>query len=309
MMGDRRPSLELALARALGDESLELGYFVAERKLYVDADGRALELPDPRSGRGHVEISLGARRIGVVIYDAVLIADPDLVEAAGRVVVVAMDHERLTAELLASRGQLMESRGRLVEASDRERRRIAQNLHDGLQMKLVLLALEAQGLAGLPGVSPEIAAAATTLRSRIDQAAGELRELVHDVMPAPLIEGGLGAATKDLVDRLPLPTRLCLGVNGSLPEPISAAAYFVVAEALANAVKHAKATTLAVHLSEGEGVLRLEVSDDGIGGVALGHGLGLRSLADRVDVMGGRLSIYSPAGEGTRIQVEFPCGS
>lgn len=221
-----------------------------------------------------------------------------------------MDHGRLTAELLASREQLMESRARLVEASDRERRRIAQNLHDGLQMKLVLVAMEAQQLGSRPGASEEVATAPTTLRSRIDGAAAELRQLVHDVMPAPLIERGLGAATQDLVDRLPLPTQLSLGgLNGSLPPAVTSAAYFVVAEALANAVKHARATTLAVHLTEGDGVLRVEVSDDGIGGVAPGGGLGLRSLADRVDVVGGSLCIDSPAGKGTHIQVELPCGS
>ena len=309
-VGPTRPSLEPALARALGDDSLELGYFVAEREAYVDAAGKALELPSPSGGRRHVEISLGQRRIGVVIYDSVLIADPALVEAAGRVVAVAMDHQRLTAELLASREQVTESRARLVEASDRERRRIAQNLHDGLQMKLVLLATEAQRLGSEPSASGEVAAAATALRSHIDGAAAELRQLVHDVMPAPLIERGLGAATQDLIDRLPLPTRVSLGgLNGSLPQAVSSAAYFVVAEALANAIKYARATTLGVHLSEEDGVLRVEVSDDGIGGVVPGKGLGLRSLADRVDALGGELSIHSPAGEGTRICAELPCGS
>lgn len=308
-MGPTRPSLESALARALGDDSLELGYFVAEREAYVDADGKPLQLPAPSSGRRHVGIELGERRVGAVIYDAVLIADPALVQAAGRVVAVAMDHERLTAELLASREQLQESRARLVEASDRERRRIAQNLHDGLQMKLVLLAMEAQQLASQPGASPQVGLAATALRSRIDGAAAELRQLVHDVMPAPLIERGLGAATQDLVDRLPLPTRLSLGVNGSVSESVSSAAYFVVAEALGNAVKHARANSLCVDLAEADGVLRIEVADDGIGGVVLGEGLGLRSLADRVDALGGHLSILSVIGEGTRIVVELPCGS
>jgi signal transduction histidine kinase len=302
------PSLEGALARALGDDSLELGYFVAEREAYVRADGKALELPIPSSGRRHVDIELGERRVGAIIYDSG-IADPALVETAGRAVAVAVDHERLTAELLASREQLLESRARLVEASDRERRRIAQNLHDGLQMELVLLAMEAQRLGSQPGASPQVAVAATALRSRIDGAAAELRQLVHDVMPAPLIERGLGAATQDLVDRLPLPARLSLGVNGSLPDSVSSAAYFVVAEALANAVKHARASSLCVDLAEAEGMLRIEVADDGIGGVALGDGLGLRSLADRVDALGGRLSIHSAVREGTRVVVELPCGS
>ena len=308
-VGPARPSLEHALAWALGDDSLELGYFVADGRGCVDGGGKALELPAPGSGRRHIEISLGDRRIGAVIYDDTLIADPALVEAAGRVVAVAMDHDRLTAELLASREQLHESRARLVEASDRERRRIAENLHDGLQMNLVLLGLEAQQLGSQPGASEAVVRAAIALRSGIDRAAAELRQLVHDVMPAPLIEGGLGPAVQDLVDRLPFPVRASLDVNGSLSGPVSSAAYFVVAEALANAIKHAQATTLAVHLSEGDGLLRVEVRDDGIGGVAPGEGLGLYSLADRVDALGGRLSIHSPPGRGTHVFAELPCGS
>ena len=126
-------------------------------------------------------------------------------------------------------------------------------------------------------------------------------------MPAPLIERGLGAAAQDLVDRLPLPTRLSLGVNGTIPEPVSSAAYFILNEALANAIKHAHATRLGVDLAEHDHSLRLEVTDDGIGGVAPGLGLGLRSIADRVDVLGGTVHIDSPGGEGTQIVVELPC--
>ncbi len=304
-----RPSLTGALARALGDESVQLAYWVPGRQGYVDAGGQPLQVPAGGSGRGLAEIELGGRRIGAVSYDAVLIGDAELVRAAGRVVAIAVDHERLTAELLASRQALQRSRARLVEAGDRERRRIARNLHDGLQMKLVLLALEAQRLAGQTGAPPVVAEAATTLRSRIDAAAGELRELVHGIMPAPLIERGLAAAIQDLVDRIPLAARLDLGVNGALPEPVSTAAYFVVAEALANAVKHSHASCLAVRLARDRGALMIEVTDDGIGGVTPGQGLGLRSLADRVDVLGGRLRIHSPAGHGTQVVAELPCGS
>jgi signal transduction histidine kinase len=304
-----RLSLAHALARALGDESVEVAYWVDTRQLYVDAGGKQLELPAPGSGRGHVEIDLDGRQIGAVLYDAVLIDDPGLVQAAGRVVAIAMDHDRLTAELLASREELRRSRVRLVDTADRERRRIAQNLHDGLQMKLVLLALRAQRLAGLPDATPAVAYAATALRADIDSAAAELRELTHAVMPAPLIEHGLGAAAQDLVDRLPLPTRLSVAVNGKIPLQVASAAYFILAEALANAIKHAHATRLGVDLAEHGHWLRLEVFDDGIGGVAAGGGLGLRSIADRVDVLGGSIHIDSPGGAGTDIVVELPCAS
>jgi signal transduction histidine kinase len=304
-----RQSLTQALARALGDASVEVAYWVDERQAYVDAQGEPLDLPGPASGRGQVAIILDGRRIGALLYDAVLIDDPALVEAAGRVVAIAMDRDRLTAELLASREELRRSRARLVEAADGERRRIARNLHDGMQMKLVLLALKAQSIAGLPGASSAVAGAATALRSDMDSAAAELRELVHDVMPAPLMERGLGAAAQDLVDRLPVPTRISLAVDETLPGPVSSAAYFILNEALANAVKHARATKLGVELAEHDHTLRLEVTDDGVGGVAASEGLGLRSIADRVDVLGGSVHVHSPAGAGTQIVVELPCGS
>jgi signal transduction histidine kinase len=304
-----RSSLTEALAHALGDASLDLAYWVPERGIYVDGSGASVRLPIDGSGRGVVEIGLGSHPVAAVTYDATLIGDPELVRTAGRVVAVALDHERLTAELLASRDALRRSRARLVEAGDRERRRIAQNLHDGLQVKLVLLAVEAQRLGSRPGATAGVTEAAATLRSRIDSAAGELRELVHAVMPAPLIERGLGAAVQDLVDRLPVLARADLDVNGSLPKTVSSAAYFVVSEALGNAVKHAHANLVTVRLTQQDAVLAIEVSDDGIGGVQAGGGLGLRSLADRVDVLGGCLRVHSPSGEGTRIEAELPCES
>jgi signal transduction histidine kinase len=304
-----RPALDRALARALGDDSVQLAYWVPGQQAYAHADGKPLILPVSGSGRAAADISLDGRLIGAIIYDVTLLDDPGLVLAAGRVVAIAVDRQRLTAELLASQEALRESRARLVEAADRERRRIAQNLHDGLQTKLVLLALEAQQLAGQPGVSAAAAGAATALRERIDGAAAELRELVHAVMPAPLIERGLGAAAEDLADRMPLPTLVDIGVDGDLPDAVSATAYFVVAEGLANAIKHAQASELGIRITRDQDILLVEVRDDGVGGAAPGHGMGLRSLADRVDVLGGRLLVTSQAGLGTSLRAELPCAS
>jgi signal transduction histidine kinase len=218
-----------------------------------------------------------------------------------------VERERLTAELLASQEALQESRARLVEAADRERRRIAQDLHDGLQPTLVLLALDAQRLAFQPGTPAATAADATKLRERIDAAAGELRELVHAIMPAPLIELGLAAAARDLADRMPVPVDLDLRLDGALPRPIATTAYFVLAEGLANALRHAMPTSVAVRLSSHAALLTVEVTDDGVGGAAPGSGLGLRGLIDRVEAVGGRLVVDSPAGHGTRITAQLPC--
>jgi signal transduction histidine kinase len=128
-------------------------------------------------------------------------------------------------------------------------------------------------------------------------------------MPAPLIERGLGAAAEDLADRMPLPTLVDIGVDGDLPDAVSATAYFVVAEGLANAIKHAQASELGIRITRDQDILLVEVRDDGVGGAAPGHGMGLRSLADRVDVLGGRLLVTSQAGLGTSLRAELPCAS
>jgi signal transduction histidine kinase len=305
-----RMPLVNALRRTLGDETLVVVYWAPKRRRFVDALGQPISLPAPGdTGRGMVEITLGDRLIGALVYDRAMNEDPELVQSAGRVAAIAIDNERLTAELIANQAALRLSRARIVEAGDRERRRIAQNLHDGLQVELVLLAIGAQELRHA-GSAADLDVAATQLRNGIDDAANHLRELVHAVMPAGLIERGLTAAVEDLVDRMPLPTNLVVvDVEEPLSPTVGSTAYFVVAEALVNAVKHAGATTLSVRLERTESQLLIEVVDDGAGGAAAGAGAGLRGLLDRIDVLGGQLAIDSPVGHGTRLIAELPCGS
>lgn len=310
-----RPALAEALAETLGDPSLELAFWTSGNGTaagpgYVDASGRPVTLPQSGSARGAVEIDLGRRRVGAIAYDAGLIAEPELVRRAGRVVALALDRDRLTAELLASREALQHSRARIVAAGDRERRRIARDLHDGVQARLVLLGIEAARFAADVDVAPALRGRALDLQSGLTAAATELRGLVHGVLPAVLIERGLYAATEDLVDRLPIPTDLDLrGADGALPAACESTAYFVVAEALTNAVKHSRARELSVRLTRGDDQLSIEVRDDGVGGATEGDGTGLRGLADRLDALGGRLRVESPVGRGTRLVAELPCAS
>jgi signal transduction histidine kinase len=304
-----RPQLRDALARALADESLELLFFSRDSGLYVDAQGHAAELPPGGSGRASVEIEVSAERVGAITYDSLLITDPGLVRAAGRVIGLALERDRLTAELIASRDALRESRARIVEAADRERRRIARDLHDGLQAQLVTLAMKADRIVSDPDAA-SVAHEATEVRTGLETASESLRGLVQGVMPALLIERGLYAATEDLIDRMPLPTSLDLpSSDDALPEPVISTGYFVVAEALTNAIKHAKARELAVRVDRSPEALRIEVKDDGVGGARVGGGSGLRGIADRLDVLGGRLVINSPPGGGTALLAEVPCGS
>ncbi|WP_347345360.1 ATP-binding protein [Microbacterium sp.] len=304
----RPAELADALARTLGDPSLRILFRDAGDDRYLDADGATVEAPAPESGRALSEIRIDRRHVGALEYDAELVDDPQMVRKAGDIVALAVDRERLTAELRAAELALRRSRARVVDATDRERRRIATDLHDGIQARLVLLAVDAQRLAGtLQGSTRE---QAITLRKEIDRTAADLRALVRGVMPSALIERGLVAAVEDLTDRLPMPVVLDVDVpDGSVEGPIESVAYFVVAEAVSNAVKHSGARRATVRLRRGEDALLVEISDDGAGDATLtGTGSGLRSLADRVDAVGGIFRIDSAPGTGTRLRVELPCG-
>lgn len=299
-----RATLTTALATAVGDPTLGIAYWVPGRDAYTDADG-APTTPD--AARGVVEVETDGHRVAAITYDPQRVDDPETVRTAGRVVATLLERERLVADLRASRIALQDSRERLVDADDRGRRQLAQDLHDGLQVQLVLLSIEAQQLANALAQESE---APTRLREGIDGAAAELRRLVQSVMPAALVERGLAAACDDLADRMPFPTRVALDL-GDAPRPpvVDRTAYFVVAESLTNAVKYAKARSASVRIARVGDTLRVEVHDDGVGGATAGGGAGMRGLAERVDVLGGTMDLTSTPGEGTHIMVELPCGS
>jgi signal transduction histidine kinase len=221
---------------------------------------------------------------------------------------IELENERLTADLRASREELRASRVRIVEAADDERRRIARDLHDGLQARLVLLAIQANGVRIDATAPPHVRAQAFDVESGLQTAITELRALVQGVMPDALTERGLFAAVEDLVDRVPIATELHLSRGGvPLPAAVESSGYFVLSEAIANAIKHAHASALAVCLEHRRGWLVIGVHDDGIGGARAGGGAGMRGMADRVEAFGGRLTVESAPGRGTRIRAQLPC--
>jgi signal transduction histidine kinase len=266
----------------------------------------AAELPADAS-RGLEEIRVKGRLVGAIDYDAELIADPAPVRSVAQVVALSVDRERLLADLRASQEALRLSRARIVEAADLERRRLARNLHDGIQGKLVMLAIQARSIADDSATPEAMRAEATDLWARIDAVTTELRQQVHAVMPAALIERGLVAALEDLVDRMPVRMTVSAGAaSGALPPAVQTTAYFIVAEALTNAVKYARADAVQVMLTEQDRQLLISVVDDGVGGALPGAGSGLRGLADRAEALGGRLVVESAPGAGTRLEVYLP---
>jgi signal transduction histidine kinase len=204
-----------------------------------------------------------------------------------------------------ARREIAASRARIVAATDDERRRVVRDLHDGAQQRLVhtiiTLKLAARALQGEDERLPELMAEAL---GQAERANVELRELAHGILPAALTQGGLRAGVQALASRMPLPVDNGVAV-GALPDTVAATAYFVVAEALTNVAKHARAQRAAVTAQIDDGTLAVQVRDDGIGG-ALPEGTGLVGLADRLAVLGGELRVESPPDGGTVVEAAIP---
>jgi signal transduction histidine kinase len=203
--------------------------------------------------------------------------------------------------------QLAASRARIVEAADAERRRLERNLHDGAQQRLVSLSLELRMAEREIGRDPEAAQARlAAARAELGHALAELRELARGLHPAILTDHGLVAALDALAARAPVPVELAVDLDARLPGPVEAAAYYVVAEALTNVAKYARASVAQVSVRRDGGHLVVAIADDGVGDADESAGTGLRGLRDRLDAIGGRLEVASPHGAGTTLSARMP---
>jgi signal transduction histidine kinase len=225
----------------------------------------------------------------------------------GEIGVLERSFNTMAGSLEQSREELAASRARIVAAGDQARRRIERDLHDGTQQRLVSLVLDLRAAeAAVPSDEPELRGQLARIADGLAGALEELRELSRGIHPAILSEGGLGPALKALARRSAVPVELEVDVQGRLPERVEVAAYYVVSEALANAAKHAHASVAEVEAQARDGLLHLSVRDDGVGGATPGGGSGLVGLADRVEALGGTIRVHSPAGQGTRLQIDLP---
>ncbi|MGZ4352255.1 MAG: sensor histidine kinase [Gaiellaceae bacterium] len=304
----RPHDLREALARTLGDPTLELAYWIPATGRYVDADGTPILLPDDDPRRAATLVRRGDEPIAALVHDPALSDDAELIDSVCAAAGLAHENERLQAALRSRLAELAASRARLVEAGENERRRLERDLHDGAQQRLVSIAM-ALGLVDArlqtdPGTAKPVLAEA---RQELTVALEELRRLSHGIRPSILTERGLGAALEDLASRSTLAVTLHLELDRRLPDHVESCAYFLVSESLANAGKHAHTREAAVRARIERDVLLVEVRDDGIGGAAFDRGSGLRGLTDRVEGLGGRLSVTSPPGRGTEIHAEIPC--
>ncbi len=305
------PVLQASLRDALGDPSLAVYRRDQVSGTFTDAAGQPASPPADGAARAVLAIGTADAPELLIAHDPALRDDPGLVSAAAAAVRLAVENERLQAEVRGQLDAVTASRARIVEAQDDERRRIERDLHDGAQQRLVSLQLSLQMLRRDLGPEADPAAVAELEAASAEAAAAiaDIRELARGVHPAILTESGLGAALGSLADRAPLPVVVTDDLDRRLPGSVEATAYFVAAEALTNAIKHSGASRIDLRTWLADDQLHLDVSDDGRGGADATDGTGLTGIHDRVAALGGTVRVESRVGEGTRLMVALPCAS
>lgn len=290
--------MEAVLGGALSDASLRVAYPDESQSRWITESGHETTV-----GEDAIEVERGGRTVAAVTNTC---DDASIVRAVLDEAAPELDNARLRAAVAVQLEEVRASRERIAEAQVQERRRVERDLHDGAQQRL--LGAAAQMQAALLNASPERLSAALELGVRESRnAVAELRALANGLHPAVLEDGGLPAALEDLSSRLPMSVVLS-GQQRRHPPTLEATMWFVACEAVTNATKHAAATRVVVHLDDCDNRLRLMVEDDGCGG-ADPAGTGLRGLADRVEAVGGRLTITSAPWAGTQVEAVVPCAS
>ena len=297
-----------ALRAALGDPSLVL-LRSNDTEEWVSEAGAPADLPRPIDERSVTLLGPDERPSAAIVHDPALLEQPELLAAVVRVLRLALDNERLEAELREQLQAVTDSRERIVTAAEDERRRLERDLHDGAQQRLIGVMLALQQARS----TADAEAAPKSLRDQLESAAREaseaiheLRELARGIHPAILEDEGLEAAVAALARRVGIPVDVGVTLDGRLPRMVESTAYFTIAEALTNTQRHARASHATVRVRQAGASVELEVSDDGQGGAAPERGSGLRGLADRVITLGGQFEVISKAGSGTRIRATMP---
>lgn len=301
---DQPHALESAIGRVLQDPGLRL-VRRDHAGIWRDGGGSPLAPDSPELTTAEPILGKDGAVRGVLVHDPGL--DRSAVRAAAATVGLLIENESLRDELAARLIEVQASRARLVSAGDAERKRVERDLHDGAQQRLLALTMalrtaRRQADAGDADLAGTLDQASAELLLAID----ELRTLARGLHPSILTDAGLGPAVRALVERSPGDVELRELPSGRLPASIEAAAYFVVAESLANVVKHAGAQHAWVRIRVDEGELCVEAGDDGVGGADIARGSGLRGLDDRVAAARGTLTVESPSGQGTTVRAVFP---
>ncbi|MFL5842219.1 MAG: sensor histidine kinase [Thermoleophilaceae bacterium] len=294
------------LRSVLGDTTLEVAFWLPDARAYVDSAGHFVDL-ERDAGRAHTPVRQGTAPVAVVRHDPGLGARPQLLEAVIAAAGLALEVARLRVQVRRQLAEVESSRARILTAGDEERRRLERDLHDGAQQRLVSI-----GLA-MRHAQHELTERDETASATLDAAVKELESAIDDLRATARglrpsgLDAGLTPALSELAARSAIPVQLDVDVPERLDSKIETAAYFVACEALTNVAKHADAAAVALSAHRHNGTLLIAVEDDGVGGAVATSGSGLEGIRDRVEAHGGRLSLESPSGGGTRVRAELPC--
>jgi signal transduction histidine kinase len=267
-------------------------------------------LPGPGSGRAITYLDRQGGRLGALVHDPVLVEQPELLSSVVAAARLALTNERLQALVRAQLEEVRASRLRIIEAADTERRRIERNLHDGAQQRLIGLRIAIQLARGRAAAARDgsVVPALDEIDSEVLGTIEELRRLAHGLHPAVLEDGSLADALDGLVLRAGLPVTVEATPDRPLAASVEAAAYYVVAESLSNAMKHSGATQVTIEARcQPDGNIHVRVVDDGQGGATIEPGGGLAGLRDRVEALRGQLDVVSSPVGGTVVHAAIPC--
>lgn len=301
--GSRSGTLPGELARALGDPSLQVGYWLPEIGSFVDGEGQLLRLPGPGSRQSSTTIERAGEPLAVLVHDPSILSDPGLVDAVSAAAGLAAANARLQAELRVAVGNVADSRRRLLAAGDEERRRLESGLNRGAQRRLDRLGELLREVREAAGAQTRDHVAGA--EDQLAKTRRELHRFARGIHPRELSEHGLAVALDSLARDFPLPVDVTVSAL-DMPPAIEVCVYFVCSEALANVTKYASASRVRIGVSRRGATIVVDVEDDGVGGADLGRGTGLRGLADRVETLGGTFTLDSPPGQGTTVRAELP---
>ena len=305
-----RPSLrelEAMLRGPLGDPGLRLGFWRPRTHDWADADGAVMA--PARAGQALTEVERDGRPAAVIVHDKQLEEDPELLQAAGAVALLALENADLDAAWKESLGELADSRARIVSVGARERRKLERDLHDGAQQRLVAASINLSLAGELAGGNPELQERVSDASSEVEEALAELRELAQGIYPQALARWGLRRAFDVLAARYPDRIEITEAAGGRFPPEVEAAVYYCCLEAVQNASKHAGSDAqVSIRLYTEADQLHLEVRDNGPGFdvSAGGDGVGLQNLRDRLGAIRGSVEIVSEPGHGTLVAAAAP---
>ncbi|WP_432843864.1 sensor histidine kinase [Dactylosporangium sp. CA-092794] len=303
--GGSVPTLRALLARSLRDASLQVGLWDNASGSYVDDEGRRIAWAHDGESRAVTRVAFDGRPLAVLIHDPALREDRVRLDAVIAGTAVALERQRLAGEMLA---EVQRSRERIVAATDAERQRFGQDLHDGAQQNLaVAAAYLRQAVTALDGRADGTALEALRRSDRaLRDVTQELREIAHGLRPAALTDLGVVPAVESLTAAMPIPVEVTRAELPRLEPTLEYTVYLLVKEAFANMLKHGQATRATVRLEYTGAALTVCVTDNGKGGASVERGRGLLGLQDRVHAIGGSLAVDSPPGEGTVLTAVLP---